>query len=112
MSQQNDEVFRNMPIEEEDSGFSSSNASATIPSFISDSSSEAEEESRPDSRNARWEPARSSEVNNNRFRINRNDMARHLERFRLSVRLTSDDAWTASTKTETVPTIKSEDGST
>ncbi|KNC78367.1 hypothetical protein SARC_09201 [Sphaeroforma arctica JP610] len=48
MSQQNDEIFQNLPNEEEDSGFTSSDASATMPSLMSNRSSEAEEESRPD----------------------------------------------------------------
>ncbi|KNC76433.1 hypothetical protein SARC_11067 [Sphaeroforma arctica JP610] len=97
MSQQNDDIYQNLPVKEENIGYSSNEASVTMPPFLSNSSSEVEGESRANSQNDRWEPPRSSEVNRSSFRINRINMARHIERFRLSMRLTND-IWTTRTK--------------
>ncbi|KNC81465.1 hypothetical protein SARC_06211 [Sphaeroforma arctica JP610] len=77
MSHQNDEIFRNLPNEEGDSGFSSSEASDTIPPLISTSSSKAEGDSRPENQgDNRAEPPTIDEVEEKRFRINRYEMAR------------------------------------
>ncbi|KNC69374.1 hypothetical protein SARC_18116 [Sphaeroforma arctica JP610] len=99
MSRQNDEVFQNLLNEEGDSGFSSSDANDTMPPLMSNSSSETKEELRPENQgDGRGEPPAIDGVYERRFRINRHDMARHLERFRLSGRL-PDDVWTMRMKT-------------
>ncbi|KNC80935.1 hypothetical protein SARC_06723 [Sphaeroforma arctica JP610] len=110
MSYQNDEIFQTFPNEEGDSGFSSSDASVTMPPLMSTSSSEAEEDLRPeDYGNGQGEPPTNDKVEERRFRINRYDMARHLKRFRLSGRRTND-VWTTSTKIESTNTSETEKG--
>ncbi|KNC85217.1 hypothetical protein SARC_02593 [Sphaeroforma arctica JP610] len=78
-----------------------------MPPLMSNNSSEAEEELRPEGHGNGRGKQRS--VYERRFRINRYDMARHLERFRFSDRLPGD-VWTASTKTETTNTSETEKG--
>ncbi|KNC87569.1 hypothetical protein SARC_00334 [Sphaeroforma arctica JP610] len=80
MAQQNVDIFQNAV--EEDSGYTSSDASATMPSLMSNSGSESEETPRPNDQHVRWNQQMESEVNNGRF-SNRINMARQLERFRL-----------------------------
>ncbi|KNC78742.1 hypothetical protein SARC_08837 [Sphaeroforma arctica JP610] len=108
MSHQNDEIFRNLPTEEGDSGFSSSEASDTMPTLMSASSSEAEEDLRQENQgNDRGEPPTIDEVKERRFRINRREMARHLERFRLTGRRTNN-VWTTRTKIESSESSETE----
>ncbi|KNC80523.1 hypothetical protein SARC_07116 [Sphaeroforma arctica JP610] len=83
MARQNDEIFHNLHAVEDDSGYTSSDASATLPSLMSSSGSEKEETPRPNDQHDRWNQQKESEVNNGRFRLNRISMARQLERFRL-----------------------------
>ncbi|KNC80860.1 hypothetical protein SARC_06787, partial [Sphaeroforma arctica JP610] len=71
------------PAVEDDSGYTSSDASATMPSLMSSSGSEEEETPRPNDQHDRWNQQKESEGNNGRFRLNRISMARQLERFRL-----------------------------
>ncbi|KNC83139.1 hypothetical protein SARC_04590 [Sphaeroforma arctica JP610] len=107
MSYQNDEIIQNLP-NEGDIGFSSSDASNTMPPLSS--SSEAEEDLRPeDHGNGRGELPTIDEVEERRFRINRYNMARHLERFRLSGRRTKD-VWITSTMIESTNTSETEKG--
>ncbi|KNC85402.1 hypothetical protein SARC_02401 [Sphaeroforma arctica JP610] len=97
MAQRNVDIFQNLPAVEEDSGYTSSDASATIPSLMSNSGSEAEETPRPNDQHVRWDQQRESEVNNRRFRLNRISMARQLERFRLP-RQVPNFTWTSRTE--------------
>ncbi|KNC86556.1 hypothetical protein SARC_01329 [Sphaeroforma arctica JP610] len=57
-----DDIFQNLPAEEEDSGYTSSDASATMPSLVSNSGSEADETSRPNDQQVRWDQQRESEM--------------------------------------------------
>ncbi|KNC82852.1 hypothetical protein SARC_04876 [Sphaeroforma arctica JP610] len=68
MSYQNDEIFQNLPNEEGDIGFSSSDASDTMPPLMSTSSSKVEEDLRPEEHgNGRGELPTIDEVEEKRF---------------------------------------------
>ncbi|KNC80680.1 hypothetical protein SARC_06969 [Sphaeroforma arctica JP610] len=88
MARQNDGIFQNPPAVEDDSGYTSSDASATMPSLMSNSNSEEEETPRLSDQHVRLDQQREYKANNGRFRLNRISMARQLERFRLRPNLT------------------------
>ncbi|KNC87530.1 hypothetical protein SARC_00354 [Sphaeroforma arctica JP610] len=103
MALQNDGIFHNPHAVEDDSGYASSDASATMPSLMSNSNSEEEETPRLSDQHVRWDQQRESEATNGRFRLNRTSMAKQLERFRLRPNLTETSRSKTDFDTTTAP---------
>ncbi|KNC83701.1 hypothetical protein SARC_04060 [Sphaeroforma arctica JP610] len=79
-----------------------------MPPLMSTSSSEAKEDwGQENQGNDRGEQPTIEEVDGRRFRINRREMAQHLERFRLTGRRTNK-VWTTRTKLESSESCETE----